>query len=72
MTDDLDKARRALDAVTDLMVEDILAMSDEEITAELIADGFDPAVVAEESRQIAERAIAEADRRAALRTQDQT
>lgn len=59
---DPDKARRALDAVTDLMVEDILAAPDEEIITEMIEDGLDPEAGAERGRLIAEKAVARAAR----------
>jgi hypothetical protein len=50
----------------DAEVERVLAMSDEEIVADCIARGEDPAAIAEECRAIFERAIAAAPLRGAI------
>jgi hypothetical protein len=49
--------RQFMDRLTDLFVEDILSMSDEEVIAEIIEDGFDPEMIADQMRQAAEEAI---------------
>lgn len=50
-------ARQMLDRLTDMMVEDILEMSDEEITAELIEDGINPEKEAKRIRKVIGQAI---------------
>ena len=47
------------DSLTDFLVEDILATSDEEIRREMIEDGEDPDEVAARQREMFERAIKE-------------
>lgn len=46
-----------LDALDDLIVEDILAMTPEELRAEIVAEGGDPDAVAAEARACLDRAI---------------
>ena len=46
--------------LADAMVEDILAMSDDEIAAELAAAGFDPAAEAERVRRLVRQAALDA------------
>lgn len=46
--------RPSLDIIAEFLVEDILAMSDEGILAECIADGEDPTKIAAEMRAIFE------------------
>ncbi|WP_421933940.1 hypothetical protein [Phenylobacterium sp.] len=43
-----DDSRRKLSRIVDPLIEDLLALSDEELIAEVIADGGDPAVLAAE------------------------
>lgn len=47
----------ALDRLAETLIDDILNMTDEEILAEVKADGDDPERVAQETRGIFERAI---------------
>lgn len=54
-------ARQRLDNLADAFVEDILAMSDEEILAEAREDGIDVEQVAHDGRALFERAKARAD-----------
>lgn len=53
-------AAEQLRNIEDAMVEDIMALSPEELRAEFIEDGLDPDKVAEETRAIIDRAIAKA------------
>lgn len=48
-----------LDALDDLIIEDILAMSPEELRAEIVAEGEDPDAVAADARASLDRAIRE-------------
>ncbi len=52
-----------MDALDDLIVEDILAMSGDELRAEIIAEGGDPDAIEAECRAALERAIREAEGR---------
>ena len=54
-------ARKALDNLANALVEDILALSDEEVLAEFIEDGGDPEALAARMRGIFERAVYMAD-----------
>lgn len=47
----------ALDRLAEFLVDDILGMTDEEILAEVTADGEDPKRIAQEAKDIFERAI---------------
>jgi hypothetical protein len=49
---------RQLENLEDAMIEDILALSDEEILAEVIENGEDPAEIAARMRRIFEAALA--------------
>lgn len=55
-------ARQMLDNLTDMMVEDIMALSDDELRAEIIEDGGDPDEIAARGDEILRKAIAEARR----------
>lgn len=48
----------ALDRLAASIVDDILNMTDEEILAEVTADGEDPKQIAQETKDIFERAVA--------------
>lgn len=50
-----------MDALDDLIVEDILAMSGDELRAEIIAAGGDPEAIEAECRAALERAIRECE-----------
>jgi hypothetical protein len=52
-----------LDALDDLVVESVLAMTPEELREEILAEGGDPDAIAEEARQAGLRAILEAEGR---------
>lgn len=52
-----------LDALDDLIIEDILAMSGEDLRAEIVAEGGDPDAIEAECRAGLERAIREAEGR---------
>lgn len=52
-----------LDALDDLIVEDILSMSGEELRAEIVAEGGDPDAIEAECRAGLARAIREAEGR---------
>ena len=52
-----------MDALDDLIVEDILAMSGDELRAEIIAEGGDPDAIEAQCRANLERAIREAEGR---------
>ncbi len=52
-----------LEALDDLFVESILAMTPEELREEILAEGGDPDAMAEEARQAGLRAIREAEGR---------
>jgi hypothetical protein len=58
MTDSLDKEREMLARLSKMMIEDILAASDERILAETREDGQDPAAIAAATRAVFERALA--------------
>lgn len=47
-----------LNALADLISEEILSMSDDEVRAELIEEGLDPDEEAERVRRLADRAVA--------------
>ena len=47
----------ALDRLAAFIIDDILRMTDEEILAEVVADGEDPKQIAQESKGIFERAV---------------
>ena len=49
---------KLLRAITDLAVEDIMEMSDEELRAELIEDGIDPDALAAKGRAIINELLA--------------
>ena len=48
----------ALERLARFLVEDIIAMSDEEILAEAREDGWDPEAIAAEGRALFDRAVA--------------
>lgn len=58
MTDSADKKREMLARLSKVMIEDILAASDERILAETREDGQDPAVIAAATRALFEKAVA--------------
>ncbi|TXH10061.1 MAG: hypothetical protein E6R04_06415 [Spirochaetes bacterium] len=47
----------ALDRLAESIVDDILNMTDEEILADVIADGEDPKQIAQEAKGVFERAL---------------
>jgi hypothetical protein len=55
-------AQRQLENLKDAMIEDILSLTDEEVIAELIEDGKDPAEVAARMRRLIEAALAKVRR----------
>lgn len=55
---DLLKRRKSRKCLTDIMVEDILEMSDEEIIQEMIDRGKDPAAEAARIKAIIDKAVA--------------
>lgn len=57
--------RLFLDRLGDMLVEDILAMSEGELRAELVEGGQDPEIVAAEMREMIGRAIEKAAARRA-------
>jgi hypothetical protein len=57
-SDQDDTARVALQRLTDFMIEDILAASDEEIVAEAIEDGWDLEAIAAADRGLFEKVLA--------------
>jgi len=52
-----------LDALDDLIVEDILSMTGDELRAEIVAEGGDPDAIEAECRAALERAIRECEGR---------
>lgn len=54
-----------LEALDDLVIESILAMTPEELRAEILAEGGDPDAMAEGARQAGLRAIRECEARLA-------
>ena len=48
----------AIDRLAAFIVDDILNMTDEEMLAEVTADGEDPKQIAQETKDIFERAVA--------------
>ena len=63
MTGDQKKERNALDRLADVLVDDILNASDEEVLGEAEEDGIDPAKLASHLREVFERAVTEAGKR---------
>jgi hypothetical protein len=58
MTDTADREKEMLARLSKVMIEDILAASDERILAETREDGQDPATIAAATRAVFERALA--------------
>lgn len=61
-------ARKALDNLADALIEDIMALSDEEVLEELRESGVDPERHAAEMRAIFEKAVAIAKERRVIRS----
>jgi len=57
MTRDKSNDHLALDRLAESLVDDILNMTDEEMLAEITADGENPERIAQEARDIFERAV---------------
>jgi hypothetical protein len=58
MTDVADKKREVLARLSKMMIEDLLAASDERILAETREDGQDPAAIAAATRALFEKVVA--------------